>query len=96
MTIAASVQSYLNRDGVRYEMITHERTRTAITAHTRRAHSGWPTGEMHHAAVQPGIPDGRASCHAQRSPSQLMDTTAARGCRKSLRISRGRSSLKRR
>ncbi len=36
MTIAASVQSYLNRDGVRYEMITHERTRTAITAHTPR------------------------------------------------------------
>ena len=36
MTIAASVQSYLNRDGVRYEMITHERTRTAIKAHTPR------------------------------------------------------------
>jgi Ala-tRNA(Pro) deacylase len=27
MTIAASVQSYLNRDGVQYEMITHEHTR---------------------------------------------------------------------
>jgi hypothetical protein len=66
--------SYLNRDGVRYEMITHERTRTAITAPTPRTFrvANW---EMRHAAGQPGIPDGRASCHAQRSPSQLMDTT---------------------
>ena len=27
MTIAASVQNYLSREGVQYEMITHEHTR---------------------------------------------------------------------
>ena len=70
MTIAASVQSYLNRDGVRYEMITHERTWTA-SQRTRRAHSGWPTGEMRHAAGQPGIPDGRGSCHGGKSISNV-------------------------
>ena len=64
MTIAASVQSYLNRDGVRYEMITHERTRTTITAHTPRTFrvANWRNASCCRTAREPDGPFLPQSC----------------------------------